>query len=289
MGRSAASRSLQENNIFVLGRHDEDTSLLQQRDVDLNRGDKDDVMYQESGFVSQQDSNGDSMENDNVFERRGDATAQLEENASARRIQTANATAFLNVQPSIRACECDGITCTTVNQVKHVGDPVTICLFSNFLSIAEVSNMTLHVDGEFTHPVVNGTANELTEVEIHGKLAVVTTMTISAFYQHPNPSDLEVDATVSFVSLGDGNTRRRHLHADIVGYPLNNQRLLQTTTYIGRSSVVVGWVCLFSAILVITVEISLFMSKRTSTKSQHDDESHTEDNCDIRNSNVMNT
>jgi hypothetical protein len=115
---------------------------------------------------------------------------------------------------------------------------------------------------------VNGIANELTRVKIHGKVAVVTTMTISDFYRHETPSNLVVDATVSFVSSG-GNGRR-------LEHSLGNPPRLLVTARIGKSRLVVGCVCLFVAIIAITSEVSLFEMRRRhcsepTARQQHDD------------------
>ena len=214
-----------------------------------------------------------SIKNVNLFEPQSshDGTKLVDHRpvSSLRRIQTANATQFLNVQPSIRACECDGFSCITDHVDKHQGDAISICLWSNWLDIHVVSNMTLHVDDIAYHPVVNGTANDVTRVEIHGKVAVVTTMTISDFYRHANPSNLVVDATVSFDHVGNGR-QLDAVHDDVENSLVNPPRLL-VTARIDKSRLVVGWVCLFATILVITSEVSLFVRRR---RQQDDIEYH---------------
>jgi len=270
---NGGSRSLREiDNAFAL-RHDEDVSL-QQRDHVVNRDDVD-ALSRESGNIFRRDSNGDSsrVQSDSVFRQDSDASSSQSDVTLARRVQTANATQYLNIEASIRACECDGTSCIAEPEAKHVGDFITICLWSNFLEIAAVSNMTLHVGNVSYQPVVNGIVNELTNVRHHGKLAVVTTMTISAFYQEANPPDLIVDATVSFVSDGGGS--RRYLASDITDYLLGSQRSLLYTR-MDKSVIVVASVCLFSTIVVLSIAVGALVAKRYcrhgSTRFQHEEE-----------------
>lgn len=199
---------------------------------------------------------------DNIFRRSNDA------HHSQRREAAANGTQYLNIQPSITACQCDGLACQT--QEKHVGESISICLWSNFLDIASVSNMTLHV-GDFTYkPVVNGTVNDLTELSLHGRLAVVTTMTISAFFNHSNPYDLVVDATVSFAPNG----RRDLIAVDVGNATLDSSRLLRVT----RVNKV--RFCLYIFIFVAFVLWVLEKSVRCLKHCRHQEQVHDEDGGD---------
>lgn len=130
--------------------------------------------------------------NNNVFRHDNDMSDRF-------RRTTANATETLSFQPSIRACECNGVKCTT--EEKKPGDTIKICLWSNFLDIQSVSQISLRL-GNFTYqPIVDGTANTVTNVALNGRLAIVTTMLISAFFQDTtySPSNLQVQGQVSFV------------------------------------------------------------------------------------------
>lgn len=253
----------------------------QQRDSVFSRG-------SEGGASPQSDngSNGDNgdasrMKLGNIVRGDRDGYA-LTQQLYNRRVETANDTVYLDVHPSIQACECDGTACTA--EEKHPGDSVSICLWSDFFEIAAVTNMTLRV-GDFSYqPIVNGTANELTELELHGKLAVVTTMTISAFYENANPPDLVVDATVSFVPLDVGGGRR-HL-ADITDYPLSSSSRSLLITRIDKSVVVFAWFCLLSTIIVLSAALGALVAKgyycsACSTRSHDKEEDGTEVTCEF--------
>lgn len=207
-------------------------------------------------------TNGDSshVQHDNIFRWDSDVDLTRQQDSFSRRIVIANSTLSLDIQPSIRACQCDGSTCIT--KERHVGDSISICLFSNFLHIQAVKNMTLHVGDVSYQPVVDGVVNELTELSLHGKLAVVTTMTISAFFDHANPSDLDltVDATVSFAPIHGGGGGRR-LVANIANHSLgdNPARSLLVTTF---TRLATTWACLISTIIVFAAAIGVFVARR---------------------------
>lgn len=265
-GRDYAPRVVQKTNENRLVGH---ISTLQQHASEGNDKEKT-IISRDKARENEHEYLLYSIKNVNLLEQQSshDDTQLVDHPSLRRRMQTANATQFLHVQPSIRACECNGLSCITNHVDKHQGDAISVCLWSNWLDIRVVSNMTLHVDDIDYHPVVNGIANELTRVKIHGKVAVVTTMTISDFYRHETPSNLVVDATVSFVSSG-GNGRR-------LEHSLGNPPRLLVTARIGKSRLVVGCVCLFVAIIAITSEVSLFEMRRRhcsepTARQQHDD------------------
>lgn len=141
-----------------------------------------------------------SSNSDNIFHH---GSVPLVDGIEKTATDNAN-TETLVLEPTIVACECNGVNCTTT--AKSAGDFFKICLRSSFLDIAQVSEVTLRLDDLIYQPVVDGTSNEITNVTLHGRLAVVTTMIVSAFFQDRNSSvlELEVDGQVSFY----GGTRR---------------------------------------------------------------------------------
>lgn len=165
-----------------------------------------------------------------------------------RQTTAANGTQFLNVQPSVTACQCnDALTCTM--EERHVGESIRICLWSQFLNITAVTNLTLHAnDGVSYQAVTDGIVNELTQLYFEGRLAVVTTMVISAFFHHANPSDLLVDATVSFSPLH--NQGRRHLAADTSTTLFDRPTRVLLTRPVNNTVVILCWVVLSIAIVI---------------------------------------
>ena len=119
-----------------------------------------------------------------------------------------NGTVLIDLHPTVTACQCDGMNCTT--EGRKTGDAISICLWSNYLDISVVLDMMLRLDSLVYQPISNGTANSVTEVTMNGKSVIITTMIISAFFQDMDPSDLVVEGQVSFAPPVDD---RRYLAA----------------------------------------------------------------------------
>jgi len=249
----------------------------------LNRKSQGGASIQHGDDVIRWGSNGhdSTHQRNNIFGRGSDAATsapqQHDEYLQSRRIETSNDTYSMNIQSNIRACECDGTECTS--EEKHVGDSISICLWSNFLDIDKILNLTLFVGDLSYQPVENGTANELTEMVLHGKLAVITTMIISAFFDNANPSDLVVDATVSFAPLVGGN--RRHL-ASISNHSLIERQRSLLVPSLNRSVIIFALTCLLSTIIMLSVAIGAVIAKGycrggRSSRSLHGEDEDTEE------------
>ena len=245
-------------------------SLRSQRHVTQRRDGRGRSLRQSDNIFGLRDGGGtSSQQQDNVFTRGKDASSQHSVNSVAFSRQLVNETEYIDVEPIIRACQCDGTACAA--EEKHVGDTVSICVWSNFLEIAAVVNMTLHIGSFSYQPVVNGTVNELTEVSLEGKLVVITIMTISAFFEDASPSDLEIDATVSFVPLASGG--RRQLVDSTNNSLLRNSRSLEVTE---RSIAVFVAVCFLVTIVLLSASVGALLAKGyccdCSTRVEYDEE-----------------
>lgn len=172
-----------------------------------------------------------------------------------RRTTANNAAETLSLQPSIRACECNGVDCVT--ESKKPGDTIQICLRSNFLDIQNVSQISLRLGDVTYQPIVNGTANAATNVARNGNLAIVTTMLVSALFQDSNNSTsrLQVQGQVSFVPQFSGN---RYLSTTSDFVTLNTSRYL---TIKEKSAYIVIVVSVLFGIVTISAAVESLIAE----------------------------